>query len=294
LNPAVEIRLLVGREMRRSVRSAKGIILGVVTLLGAVATSFVLAGIEGAGRHTATGGALTTQEFIELQRQTIEQQTGNAALAAQAVSMPLTLKAFLDVTVLLTPFLIALLGFDAVSGELQHRSVRFWTVRSRRSSFFVGKLLGLWGLVALVTLVIQTIVGILARSKGYVTTPDLFSWGLRFWLVAVAIAGAWAALATLISSLFRTPVLALLTTSATFFVLWVLGTAADYSRLRTSIELGAIDTSTRWYEYVYPNAYKSLLLAQDGHDVLRGAALLLAFAACAAVGGAVLFERRDL
>jgi ABC-type transport system involved in multi-copper enzyme maturation permease subunit len=292
LSPALEIRLLVGREIRRSVRSAKGIVLGVVTLLGAIATSFLVTTIEGAGRRAA--GGLSTQEFSELQRQAIEAQTGNASLAAQQASMPLSLRAFLTVTIWLSPLLIALLGFDAVSGELQHRSVRFWTVRTRRASYFAGKLLGLWGLVALVTLVIQTIAGGVALAKGYVTAGQLFTWGLKFWLVAVAIAGAWAAIAVLTSSLFRTPVVALLTTCATFFVLWLFGMAAEFSRARTSLDQQVLDTSMRWYEYLYPNAYQSLLLAQDGHDVLRGAAILLGFVLCAAVGGAVLFERRDL
>jgi ABC-type transport system involved in multi-copper enzyme maturation permease subunit len=292
LNPALEIQLLVGREIRRSVRSAKGIVLGVVTLLGAIATSFLVTTLEAAGRRAA--GGLSAQEFSELQRQTIEQQTGNASLAAQEASMPLSLRAFLTVTIWLSPLLIALLGFDAVSGELQHRSVRFWTVRARRTSYFAGKLLGLWALVALVTLVIQTIAGGVALVKGYVTPGQLFSWGLRFWLVAVAIAGAWAAIAVVTSSLFRTPVVALLTTMATFFVLWLFGMAGEFSRARSSLDAHVLDTSMRWYEYLYPNAYQSLLLAQDGHDVFRGAALLLGFVVCAAVGGAVLFERRDL
>jgi ABC-type transport system involved in multi-copper enzyme maturation permease subunit len=291
LNPALEIWLLVSREMRRSVRSAKGIVLGVVTLLGAVVTSVLLTTLEGAGRQ-ATG--LSRQEFSELQRQAIEQQTGNAALAAQAASMPISLRAFLTVTIWLAPLLIALLGFDAVSGELQHRSVRFWTVRTRRTSYFAGKLLGLWGLVALVTLVIQTIAGTVALAKGYVTVGELFSWGLRFWLVAVVIAGAWASIAIFISSIFRTPVVALLTTFATFFVLWVFGMAGEYSRARTSFEQHALDTSMRWYEYLYPNAYQSLLLGENGHDVWRGAAVLLGFIAFAAAGGAALFDRRDL
>jgi ABC-type transport system involved in multi-copper enzyme maturation permease subunit len=292
LNPALEVQLLVGREVRRSVRSAKGIVLGVVTLLGAVVTSVLLTSLEGAGRQAA--GGLSRQEFSELQRQAIEQQTGNAALAAQAASMPISLRAFLTVTIWLAPLLIALLGFDAVSGELQHRSVRFWTVRTRRTSYFAGKLLGLWGLVALVTLVIQAIAGTVALVKGYVTAGELFSWGLRFWLVAVVIAGAWAAIAIVISSIFRTPVVALLTTFATFFVLWVFGMAGEYSRARASFEAHVLDTSMRWYEYLYPNAYQSLLLGENGHDVWRGAAVLLGFVACAAVGGAALFERRDL
>lgn len=279
--------------MRRSVRSAKGIVLGVVTLLGALVTSYVLTYMEGAGRR-GEGGALTTEQFNELKRQAIEQQTGNAALAAQASSMPESLKAFLEVTIWLAPLLIALLGFDAVAGELQHRSVRFWTVRSRRSSYFVGKLLGLWCVVGLVILAIQGIAGTFALTKGYVSAGELVSWGLRFWLVAIAIAGAWAAVAIFISSCFRTPVVALLTTFATFFVLWVLGMAAGVSRVRSFAETHVLDTSMRWYEYLYPNAYESLLLSGESRKILLGAAILTAFVACMGAAGAVVFQRRDI
>jgi ABC-type transport system involved in multi-copper enzyme maturation permease subunit len=239
LSPTAEIRLLLVREMRRSVRSAKGIVLGIVTLLGAVVTSFVVSSLEGAQRRAA--GGMSTEQFNELKRQVIESQTGNASLAAHTASMPESLSIFLKVTVWLAPLLIALLGFDAVSGELQHRSVRFWTVRTRRSSYFAGKVLGLWGLVALVTLGINAIAGGVSLVKGYITAGELVSWGLRFWLITVVIAGAWAVIAIFISSCFRTPVVALLTTFATFFVLWVFGFSADIRGPSTS---GCAGTST--------------------------------------------------
>jgi ABC-type transport system involved in multi-copper enzyme maturation permease subunit len=293
LGPTAEIRLLVGRELRRSVRSAKGIALGVVTLLGAVLTSFLVTSIEGADRHSAAG-TLSNEQFHELKRQVVEQQTGNAAFAAQTAAMPASLKAFLDVTIWLAPLLIALLGFDAVAGELQHRAVRFWTVRVRRSSYFAGKVLGLWALVALVTLAIQTIAGAVAFTRGYVTPGELLSWSPRFWIVSVLIAGAWAAIATLVSSLFRTPVVALLTTFATFFVLWVFGLSADISRARELVTTQVLDTKMRWYEYLYPNAYKTMLLDPEGNKVLVAGALLIGFAVCATAAGALLFERRDL
>ena len=294
MSPALEIRLLVWREIRRCVRSAKGIALGLVTLLGAVATSLLVTSMEAADRSLA-GGAMSTEQFRELKRQAIEQQTGNAALAAQTASMPISLKAFLEVTVWLAPLLIALLGFDAVSGELQHRTVRFWTVRARRSSYFVGKLLGLWGLVALVTLAINAIAGGVALAKGYVTGGELLGWGLRFWLVAVVIAGAWAAIAIFISSCFRTPVIALLTTFGTFFVQWVFGfLVASISRAQSMLHAQTLDTQMRWYEYIYPNAYESMLLSQEPNRPLLGVAILLGFVACMAAAGSFLFARRDV
>jgi ABC-type transport system involved in multi-copper enzyme maturation permease subunit len=293
LGPTTEIGLLVGRELRRSVRSAKGIALGVVTLLGAVLTSFLVTSLEGAKRQVA-GGTLSSEQFHELQRKVVEEQTGNAALAAQAAAMPASLRTFLDVTVWLAPLLIALLGFDAVSGELQHRGVRFWTVRVRRSSYFASKMLGLWSLVALVTLTIQVIAGTVALSRGLVTLGELLSWGSRFWLVSVLIAGAWATIATIVSSSFRTPVVALLTTFATFFVLWVCGLVAGISRTKAMFETQVLDTRMRWYEYLYPNAYESMLLDADGTKVLIGATILIGFVALATAAGAAVFQRKDL
>ena len=56
---------------------------------------------------------------------------------------------------------------------------------------------------------------------GIATVGQLMTWGVRFWLVAVIIAGSWAAIATFISSCFRSPILSLLTTFLAFFVMWM-------------------------------------------------------------------------
>jgi ABC-type transport system involved in multi-copper enzyme maturation permease subunit len=292
LSPAVEIRLLAVRELRRSVRSAKGIVLGVVTLLGAIVTSFALVSIE--GRERQATGALSTEQFEELRRQVIQEKTGDAALAAQSASLPSSLSFFLTITIWLGPLLIALLGFDSVAGELQHRSLRFWTVRTRRWSYFTGKLLGLWVLVGMITLALNAIAGTVALAKGYVTVAQLFSWGLRFWLVAFLIAGAWAAVATFISSCFKTPVVALLTTFASFFVMWLFGVSGDIARMKQSIESKVLDTQTRWYEYLYPNSYQGMLLAPETNKVLLATGILLGFVVLMTAAGSVLFQRRDI
>src|SRR5262249_27112151 len=153
-----------------------------------------------------------TQAYIDMKKAAIEKATGDASLAAYIASVPYSLLLFLKVTVWLGPLLIALLGFDTVSSDIQHRSVRFLTIRTRRWSFLTGKFLALWGLVALITLVLNVLAGTVAAARGYVTVGQLFTWGLRFWLTSLPISAAWAAIATFISSLFRTPILALLTT----------------------------------------------------------------------------------
>ena len=190
--------------------------------------------MEGNNRDIAK--ATTNEAFIEFKKAAIEKATGDPAFAAYAASIPTSLLVFLKITVWLGPLLIALLGFDLMSSELQHRSVRFWTVRTRRWSYFTGKMLGLWAVVALVTLVLNVIAGTVAAARGYVTVGQLFTWGLRFWLVAVVIAGTWAAIATFISSCFRTPILSLLTTFLTFFVMWMVSLVGFFVRAKDMVE----------------------------------------------------------
>ena len=299
MSPAVEIRLLVARELRRSVRSLKGIILGIITLVGAIIASVIVVWMHGNDIEAAGSEAA----LDEANRQLIERGTGDAGLAAHMASMPESLKSFLDITIWLGPLLIALLGFDGIAGELQHKAVRFWTVRSRRSSYFAGKVLGLWALVGLVTLVLNAIVGIVAVAKGYVSPGQLASWGTRCWLIAFVIAGAWAAIGTLISSFFKQPIGALLTTFGVFFLLWIVNVVgiavrakAAFTAIQAARESGQLPVipGMHWYEYLYPNAYESMLLAPEAGKVFTAVGVLLGFVVVVIAGGSLLFAKRDI
>jgi ABC-type transport system involved in multi-copper enzyme maturation permease subunit len=291
LSPAAEVSLIVLRELRRSVRSAKGIVLGVLTLAGAFIVSYLAVVLEGGRRQAA--GALSNDAFRELKRQAIEKATGDGKMASYMASAPNSLIMFLEITVWLSPLLIALLSFDSVSAELQHRSVRFWAVRTRRGSYFAGKLLGNWALVALIILVLNAVANAFVISRGYATFGEVVTWGSRIWFVAVVIAGAWAAIATLISSFFRTPMLSLLTTFATFFVMWLMGVVGIIERFREGAETGMFKEMS-WYEYLYPNAYDQMLLSPELPKVLTAMAVLVGFVALVTTSGSLYFARRDL
>ena len=291
MSPATEIRLIVARELRRSIRSVKGIILGVLTLIGGFIASLVCVWIEGSDRENAQ--ATTTAAYTELRKAAIEKATNDPDFAAYAASVPSSLLVFLKITVWLGPLLIALLGFDLMSSELQHRSVRFWTVRTRRWSYFTGKMLGLWAIVSLITFVINLIAGTVVAARGYVTIGQLLTWGVRFWFVAVVIAGTWAAVASFISSCFKTPILSLLTTFVTFFAMWVVGLVGFFERARDSLTSG-VAKDMYWYEYLYPNGYDTLLLAPQTTKVLTALGVLLGFVVLANVAGSALFQRRDV
>jgi ABC-type transport system involved in multi-copper enzyme maturation permease subunit len=291
LSPAAEIQLIVFRELRRSVRSVKGIVLGILTLIGAFVTSLVCVWLEGSDREKV--GALSNDAFIEMKRQAIEKATGDSSFAAYAATIPSSLLIFLKVAIWLSPLLIALLGFDGMASDLQHRSVRFWTVRARRWSFFAGKFIGLWVLVGLITLVLNLLAGTVAAVRGYVTVGQLFGWGLWFWVVSFVIGGSWAAIATFISSCFKTPILALLTTFGTFFVMWIFGLIGWFTRVSDELNTGIVKDMS-WYEYLYPNSYDTLMIAQQTTRVLTATGILLGFILVVMAGGSFLFQRRDI
>jgi ABC-type transport system involved in multi-copper enzyme maturation permease subunit len=171
--------------------------------------------------------------------------------------------------------------------------VRYWTVRTRRSAYFAGKLLGLWATVALVTLAIHALADGVALSRGYVDWGDLARWGPRFWGAGVAIAGAWVAIATVLSASLRSPAAALLTTFVAFFVLWIAGVVGGVARVSKSLGEGGA-SPMRWFEYLYPNSYDSLLLSPEGPKVMAGVGALLGFVALAIVAGSAMFEARDV
>lgn len=280
---------MLRRELRRNLRSAKGIALGVLTLLGAAVSALVCSSIEGSERMSA-GDA---EAYVDLKRVAIQKMTGDAALADMMARAPSSLLLFLKINIWLAPLLVALLGFDAVSGDLQNRTVRYWTPRVRRSSYFAGKLFGLWVTVALATLCIHLIADGVALGRGYIGWADLPRWGARFWMVGVVIAGAWVAVATLLSAAQRSPAGALMTTFAAFFALWIAGVVGGVSHAREMITPES-SSPMRWFEYLYPNSYDALLLSPDGSKVLAGIGALLGFVALSLVAGSAMFQARDV
>ena len=85
----------------------------------------------------------------------------------------------------------------------------------------------------------------------------------------------------LVSSFFRTPIYALLTTLASFFALWlvwVIGVAADVNALL----------------YFYPNYYDKLLLSPQLWQAASGFGACAVMAALCIGGGTFLFAKRDV
>ncbi len=260
MSPAAETLLVAQRELRTNLRSAKGVALLVLSLLGGGLTALLFA-------HKAQ------PKPLDLSGTTVTDM-------APALIAMLGLQAILAATVWLTPMLVSLIGFDAIAGELQHRSVRYWTVRSRRASFYVGKVIGLWAVVAIVTLFMDALVWLVFLT-GVKGAEDVLKIGPLLWLVSLPISLAWSAIASLVGSQFRAPMLALMMTWATFFALFISWVASRAMRIEA---LG----------FLYPNFYEDWMMGDDPKKAALGALMCLGLGAIVTTAGAFAFARRDV
>lgn len=275
MNPVVEIYLLVLRELRKNLRSVKGLVLLLICLLGAIGTSLVITKATDAGREQGLDAEKAAGFGFEVLKNMYDESVARRLEHAPGVPMAM----FIGMIFLLPGF-VALVSFDSVSSELQYKAVRYWTVRVRRASFFLGKVFGVFTLVATTTLVMNALTWGIAVSREASPFGATVGWGLELWASALPIMFAWCSMAVFISSQVKTPILALLFNFAANFALW----------LTYVIGHGKTDVMT----YVYPNRYDVYLLSADSSRVLLGFVGCFGFAAVFLVSGAFIFQQRDL
>jgi ABC-type transport system involved in multi-copper enzyme maturation permease subunit len=270
MSPLVETSVIFQRELRKNFRSAKGIVLGLLTVLGGTGLALAVAKFNTMAGEA--GGAVPLALYAKVYGEETAQWLADA---------PGILLMLLGVTVALAPLLIALMGFDAIAPDIQHRTVRYWTLRSRRVSYFVAKWLGLWATVSVLTFTMDLIIWIVCIAQNQAPAGKTLSWGLRFWLISVPLGAIWSAIAVFISALFRQPILALLVTFATFFALWVVYLVVGYFEVAPLL-------------YVYPNHYDRLLMDPHLSRYVGGVLASLAMAGAWVGAGTALFARRDV
>lgn len=257
----------------------KGIVLLVLTLLGGASAAFVVAKINELKREEL--GAVTPEQFEMIREKALIKLGYDPDMAHALAPSPDVLLGLLNLTIWLTPMLVALMGFDAIAPDLQHRSVRYWSIRSRRGSFFVGKWAGLWLTVSAVTLTMDAIIWAVCVIRGEATLAVTLRWGVSFWLVSLPMSAIWCGIATLVSSLFRQPIVALLLTFAAFFVLWVVYLIAAFA-------------GSEPLAYLYPNFYDHLLLHPAAQKLATGLGASFGMAAIYVGAGSFIFSKRDV
>jgi len=180
------------------------------------------------------------------------------------------------------PVLVLLIGFDQLSGEIQHRSIRYLAGRSRRGSIVVGKAIGVWAVIAVMVLVLDVTVWIVMLIRGGYAAGNVLSWGLRFWAYAVADAAAYVGLTAVVSSLVRTPIVALFAGGAILIALWMM-----------SGILGFFD-ATHNATWAFAGNYDKLLNSPEPARIMGGIVALIAWGAMWVMAAVEITRRRDL
>jgi ABC-type transport system involved in multi-copper enzyme maturation permease subunit len=279
VSPLSEIRIVAQRELSKSFRSAKGIVLLVLSLLGGSGATLLLVKAQQLKREKL---ADMDPDAIRMARQEAATQIfGDPTTGESLRDAPEVLLVVLLLTIWLTPLVISLLSFDSVSADLQHKAVRYWTLRTRRWAYFVGKWAGVWLTVSAMTLTMHAIIWVVTIARGEAPAAAALGWGIRFWLITLPISAAWCGLATFMSSLFKTPIVALLVTFAAFFALWLLWMIGQVSGADAMM-------------YAYPNFYDSLLMHPRLDRAMTGLAACLGMAALYVGAGSYIFARRDV
>lgn len=204
---------------------------------------------------------------------------GDAIVAERVAAAPPSTVVTAWTSVWLCPLLVALVGFDAISAERQHRSVRYYTVRVRRPVYFVGKWLGLWLICSIVLLLTQLISWLCDLALVHNPADKVFTWGPALYLVTLPILAAWTAVASFLGSLVRTPMIALLLIFGVFGVLWVLGN---------------LPIDDMYHSLLYPSSLDHFLLRTDGKSFGIGLGACLAFPAVFVSLGSYFFSRAEV
>jgi ABC-type transport system involved in multi-copper enzyme maturation permease subunit len=280
MNPLTEIRLILFRELRRQFRSTKGLVLVILSVLVATLISLALAYGEKKQREMMPV-ELTPEQRQAVLAEFLEKTGKDAATAKYLASIPQTVLSMWKVATFTTPWLVLLLGYDSLASDVQYRTIRFWTVRTRRSSYFLGKWLGLFTTVAALHLAISSIVWVVSAVMGTDNIGSILRWGVQLWILSLPITAAWTGLASGIGSFFRTPMVALLTIFGTYIVVGIVAI------------IGAV-RDIEFLTFFWPNSLDDKFLLADTKHVGVGLLACALYAALPLVTGAFALSKRDV
>ncbi|RKH13007.1 ABC transporter permease [Corallococcus sp. CA053C] len=282
-------------ELRRAVRSGRALVLlglysmfsALVLLVVGFVTRELQAQVNDKLTEVGADAEATARAADELHRGVLGFLTSNDTAMMEALAqVPIVVLVVFKITLFFLPAYIALMGFDQVSGEVGPRSIRYLTVRARRSSVLLGKFLSQATLLLALVLVIDLAIFVYAR----ILNPD-FGFGvlvlnlLKFWTATIVFSLAYVALTTLCSSLFRSPAVSLVFNFILLFVFWLMDSVA-----RASSDTNLL----RFLRYLSPSNYSGNLLHPKLAEFAGSGAAYAAFAAIFLVGAYGVLRARDL
>jgi hypothetical protein len=302
VNAVNELSSLFGLEWRRLRSSARVVVLSLF-YLGSCAVFLLVLGRISAGIQAQLDAAVSNPEQAALMAN--QARTGFLGVLldssdpeelASLARVPLLVFVGFRAALIFVPLWIALLGYDAVSDELATRSLRYVTVRARRSSVLLGKFLALASVLVAILLLINLELVFYARHL----SPDfsgslLWLTLLRCWGASTLFALGYLGLTLLSSTLARSPALALALNVILLFGFWALTFVGERApALGRGVPEGAPAVGLGYLRLLSPSLYGPLLLHPEPARFAIGAAGFTVFLLLT-VGGAIFaLGRRDL
>jgi ABC-type transport system involved in multi-copper enzyme maturation permease subunit len=214
--------------------------------------------------------------------QFLEKVYESKAIVDYLADSPPMIYALFTGTLTFLPFFILPIGFDQIAGEIQYRTIRYSAGRAERASLVVGKAIGVWGVIAAMVGVLHVTVWLIALVEGGQPFGHVLSWGVRFYFFSVVCASSYVGFISLVSSFFKTPIVALFVGASTGFALgltyWILNAFP----------------STRAAGWAFPNRYEQLVISPNPTHVLGGLGLFVLWGAVCVAGASAIVARRDI
>lgn len=289
MSPVTEAGLTCLREMRRNLRSAKGVVMGVLFLLGGAAASLIYAAVSELTNPARQGHDVPEEAFREL-RQKVWTEVWNTDIGGYLADSPSILVALFKGSLWFIPFMTLMMGFELVAGDLQHRTIRYTAIRARRESIIAGKALAVWAVVSTLLLALHAFVWFVTLVRGDASFAQILAWGPRMWALCAVFTAAYAGMTILISSLTQRPVISLFLGLIAFSTLWVLDLAVDFAKMVESERFA-------WLQYVgyaIPDHYEAWMVTPKAPEMVGSLVILLAFGAASTALAGWLVNRRDV
>jgi ABC-type transport system involved in multi-copper enzyme maturation permease subunit len=182
-------------------------------------------------------------------------------------------------TLFLQPILVVVVGSEIVAGELESGGIRFSLMRASRGSVLLGKAVGLWSTIVLLTLAAHLVVWAVVAVGPGADPSGVLAWGPKLLLVCAATALAYVAIVTLIGFATGAPARVI---AVGIVVFGVLRLARGFLNARSS-------SIASWL----PGTFDERLLSPYGAEIARGLALVLGWSLVTLLAAGAIWRRRD-
>jgi ABC-type transport system involved in multi-copper enzyme maturation permease subunit len=220
--------IIAGFDITTSLRNMRAFLSTIIYSLGALGLGFVMVEIEQKLRIDPNSIA------IGIKDKSADLTTKLKALITLFLKMspdfidyllniPLIAIVFFWFSITFLPLFLAFTTHDQISGEFQHNSIRYTVLRTCRSSFILGKILGQFILFLGITLIANTVIfGYASMRMDYFDEIKGMKYFALFFFFTAVMGLAYLALMTFLSTIPRSPNISLLLCIAVLIVSGIL------------------------------------------------------------------------